>query len=343
MSVRPTIYTVASHAGVSIATVSRVLGGGAPVRERTAQRVLASARAVGYRLNGTARALATRRHGAIGVVFPNLSGPYYAGVIMGLEEAAQALGQSVLIAGTHGRPDADDLVSDLASRVDGLVLFGRTASDGLVGELAAAMPIVLLARPQVAAARTVRAENRDAARALAAHLVGHGHRRIAFLGDPGSSPDAAERWVGFLEALREAGIRPPRSADACGFREADGEQVAALVLRRRTPPTALFCANDEIAMGAYAAAAAIGLAVPEEVAITGWDDVPVARYLSPPLTTVRQPLLELGARAAELLQAAIDGEEETGEAATLETELILRESCGCRPPAGRDARELEPC
>jgi LacI family transcriptional regulator len=328
------MYTVARHAGVSIATVSRVLGGrGGPVRDRTAQRVFASARAVGYRLNGAARAPAARHHGAIGVVFPNLSGPYYGGVILGLEEAAQTLGQSVLMAATHGRPDSDDLVSGVATKVDGLVLFGRTASDELVQELAGAMPVVLLARPQVASASTVRAENHASARALACHLVGHGHRRIAFVGDPTSSPDAAERWAGYRDGLSDAAIRPPQAPDTCAFREADGYRVAALVLRRSRPPTALFCANDEIAMGACSAAADLGMTVPGDVAITGWDDIPVARYLSPPLTTVRQPLVELGARAAALLQVGIDGVIEPAEPVTLATELVIRGSCGC--PTGQ--------
>jgi LacI family transcriptional regulator len=332
--VRPTMYTVANHAGVSIATVSRVLGGrGARVRDRTAQRVLTSARAVGYRLNGAARALAIQRLGSVGVVFPNLSGPYYGGVILGLEEAAQTLGQSVLIAATHGRPDSDDLVSGLVTKVDGLVLFGRTASDELIQEIAATMPVVLLSRPQVASASTVRTENLASARALAGHLLGHGHTRVAFIGDPTSSPDAAERWAGYRDALRDAGIRPPQAPDTCVFREAEGRRVAGLVMRRSRPPTALFCASDEIAMGAYAAAAELGLAIPGDVAITGWDDIPVARFLSPPLTTVRQPLAELGARAAALLQVGIDGVAEPAEPVTLATEVVIRGSCGC--PAGQ--------
>lgn len=326
----PTMHTVARHAGVSIATVSRVLGGDGHVRAPTVARVLASARAVGYRLNGAARALATQRHGTIGVVFPNLSGPYYAGVILGLEEAANRLGQNVLIAGTQGRPGSEELVLDLASKVDGLVLFGRTVPDAMVLDLASRrVPVVLLARPQVGSASTVRTENRRSAAALAAHVLGHGHARIAFIGDPDSSPDAAERWQGYLDAHQEAGVEPPRGPDGCAFREADGHRVARQVLARRPPPNALFCASDEIAMGACAAAAELGVAVPGEVAVTGWDDVPVARYLSPPLTTVRQPLAELGARAATLLQARIDGERGVGEVATLATELVIRASCGC--------------
>ena len=327
------MYTVASHAGVSIATVSRVLGGDPRVREGTVDRVLESARAVGYRLNGAARALATRRHDTIGVVFPNLSGPYYAGVILGLEETANALGQSVLIAGTHGRPGSDELVLELATKVDGMVLFGRTVPDDLVSELAGrGVPVVLLARPQAASAPTVRAENRRSAGALTGHLLGHGHERIAFVGDPGSSPDADERWTGYRDAHRAAGMGAPAEPDVCAFREADGRHAALRALRRAPAPTALLCASDEIAMGAYAAAAELGMSVPGEVAITGWDDIPVARFLSPSLTTVRQPLAELGTRAAALLHAAIEageGEGAPAEVATLATEIVIRGSCGC--------------
>jgi LacI family transcriptional regulator len=336
---RANIYTVAGHAGVSIATVSRVLHGDARVREETVRRVLESARTVGYRPNGAARALATRRHGLAGVVFPNLSGPYYAGVILGFEEAANAQGQGVLIAGTQGRPGSDELVMDLASKVDGLVLFGRTVPDDLVLALQSRrVPLVLLARPQVAAATTVRTESRRSAEALTAHLFQHGHERIAFIGDPDSSPDAAERWAGYLEAHRRAGLRPPPAPHKSAFRETDGQRAAGRALRQRTTPTALLCANDEIAMGAYAAVAELGLAVPGDVAIAGWDDIPVARFLAPPLTTVRQPLAELGARAARLLQARIEGRGESGEVVTLATELVIRASCGCgaaTPPGGR--------
>jgi LacI family transcriptional regulator len=324
------MYTVASHAGVSIATVSRVLGGDGRVRAQTVERVLTSARAVGYRLNGAARALATQRHGTIGVVFPNLSGPYYAGVILGLEQAANRLGQNVLIAGTQGRPGSDELVLGLATKVDGLVIFGRTVPDAMVMELTSRrVPVVLLARPQVGSAGTVRTENRRSASALTAHLLWHGHARVAFIGDPGSSPDSEERWAGYRDAHREAGIDPAPAPDTCAFREADGLRVARMALGRRPAPSALLCANDEIAMGAFAAARELGATVPGDIAITGWDDVPVARFLSPPLTTVRQPLTELGARAAALLQAAIDGERGGGEVTTLATDLVIRASCGC--------------
>jgi LacI family transcriptional regulator len=341
---RPTIYTVARRAGVSIATVSRVLSGSGepPVKEETVRRVLESSRAVGYRPNGAAQALVSRRHGVIGVVFPSLSGPYYAGVIQGLEEAAHRLGQGVLIAATHGRDELEKLTLDLASKVDGLVVFGRTVPDATIGELRLRhLPVVLLARPEVDGADTVRAENRNAAEALTGHLAGHGHRSIAFVGDPGSSPDCAERWAGFEAAHRRAGLPGRPRPDLCEFRSADGHQVALGLLARDRRPTALFCANDEIAIGAYAAARELGLSVPRDVAVTGWDDVPMSSHLSPPLTTVRQPLVELGARAAELLQGRVEGADGEPVSVLLPTEVVFRASCGCgsrRRPRGGSSR-----
>jgi LacI family transcriptional regulator len=186
----------------------------------------------------------------------------------------------------------------------------------------------------------VRAENREAAQTLAAHLLGHGHRRIAFIGDPDSSPDCAERWAGFVAALERAAVTGSRLPERCAFREADGHEVALRVLAREDRPTALLCGNDEIATGAYGALRELGLRVPGEVAVTGWDDVPTARYLSPPLTTVRQPLAELGARAAELLQARVEGAAGEPLTALLPTQIVFRASCGCgtpRPPRGGGA------
>ncbi|MGI8562676.1 MAG: LacI family DNA-binding transcriptional regulator [Candidatus Dormibacter sp.] len=328
---RPTIYTVARHAGVSIATVSRALSGGSRVREETERRVVESSLKVGYRPNGAARALQRLRHGSIGVVFPNLSRPYYAGVLMGVEEAANRLGLSVLIAGTQGRPGPEQLVLDLTSKVDGLVVFGRTVPDEMIAELRRqGTPTVLLARPRVDGEDTVRSENREAARALAAHLLEHGHKSIGFIGDTHSSPDCAERWSGFLAAHQEAGLAGPAWPELSALLEAEGYQVALRLLGADNRPTALFCANDDIATGAYAAARELKLRLPGDVAITGWDDVPTARYFSPPLTTVRQPLAELGARAAELLQARVEGDESEPVNALLPTEIVFRASCGCR-------------
>ncbi|MBA3779640.1 MAG: LacI family DNA-binding transcriptional regulator [Chloroflexi bacterium] len=355
-----TIYEVARKAGVSIATVSRVQRRNAPVAEATRARVLRAIDELRYQPSALGRSLAMGRHGATGIVFPDLSGPYYSEVILGFEEQTAAEGKSVLILGTHGRDQATDLVRDLAARVDGLVVMGRTIPDAEVAALEEQhVHVVMLARPPTGGADSIRTENRQSARDLARHLLDHGHRRICFIGDPSSSPDAAERWTGFCEAFAEAGLEPPAAPTVSSFRETDGRRAALAVLGdgeaatdgdtagggkklRADRPTALFCANDEIALGAYGACAELGLRIPDDIAITGWDDIPIARYLTPPLTTVRQPLRELGARAARALLEITAGERNSPIHQVLPTELVVRASCGCERDEGKPDRGGDP-
>ena len=252
----PTIYTVADDAGVSIATVSRVERGLKSVADPTARRVRASMERVGYRPNGAARALAMQRHDAIGLVFPQLSGPYYSGVLLGLEETAAERGQSLYVVGTQGRKHADQLVTDLSSRVDGLVIAGRTVPDQVIRELSRKhLPVVLFARKGVGTALAVRSENRRNAELLTRHSCSTA-MAIAFIGDPESSPDAMERWQGSRGAHQQVDspgasrsvsrLRPI----ACAFGESEGHGAALRLLKGRSRPSALLCASDEIAMGA---------------------------------------------------------------------------------------------
>ncbi|MDQ3407353.1 MAG: LacI family transcriptional regulator [Chloroflexota bacterium] len=330
----PTIYQVARQAGVSIATVSRVYSNEAVVAEETRLRVLEAIADLGYQPSRLGRSLAEGRHGASGIVFPDLTGPYYSEVILGYEDQAATGGRSVLILGTHGREHADELVRGLAGRVDGMVIMGRTVSDEVVEALDEdGLPIVLLARPPAGEADSVRTENVQAAAQLTSHVIGHGHRRLAFIGDPDSSPDAGERWAGFRAALMRAGLSAPRSAVRSSFREHDGYAAAASLLDGGSRPTAIVCANDEIALGAYGACQERSLRIPEDVAVTGWDDIAIARYISPTLTTVRQPLRELGALAARLLEERSQDRGAKPRHEVLPTELVIRASCGCERTA----------
>jgi LacI family transcriptional regulator len=325
-----TIYEVARHAGVSIATVSRVHRNASLVAPATRERVHRAVAALDYRPSSLGRSLAHGQHEATGIVFPDLSGPYYSAVILGYEEASSAEGQSVLILATHRRAASAKQVLDLADRVDGVVLFGRTVDDDVVEALERrGVPTVLLARPLAGRADSVRAESRSTAAALTTHLFGHGYRRVAFLGDPHGSPDAAERWAGFLDAHRADNRQPWRAAIACSFREDDGRAAATELLAGPDRPDAIMCANDEIAMGVLVAARAANLSVPDDLAVTGWDDIPAARHLAPPLTTVRQPMLDLGRRAAELLRDRITTHRIEPLHELLPTELVVRSSCGC--------------
>jgi LacI family transcriptional regulator len=329
--VRPSnanIYAVADRAGVSIATVSRVQRGLGPVSADTRERVLEAIEELRYMPNGSGRALAQQRQDAMGIVFPDLSGPYYSEVILGCEAAMVAAGQSLLILATHGRERSSELVLDLMSRVDGLIVMGRTESDEVVRALEGGrVPLVLLARPPVDDIPAVQAESLRPAVALTRHLFQHGHRRLAFVGDPGSSPDADERWRGFAQAHGECRVPGPDAPWAAAFGENEGRAAAGDALDAGA--TALVCASDELALGAYGAARARGLRIPEDIAITGWDDIQLARFVSPALTTVRQPMRELGATAARLLFERIAGA--APDSVVLASDVVIRASCGCPP------------
>jgi LacI family transcriptional regulator len=332
----PTIYQVAERAGVSIATVSRVHRDAEAVAAPTRRRVERAIAELDYRPSRLGRSLAKGRHDAIGIVFPDLSGPYFSSVILGYEEASAAQGRSVLILGTRGRPDTERQVLDLADRVDGLVVTGQTIGDEPVEELGRrGVPVVLLARPPLPSADSVRTANGPSAASLVGHLLEHGHREIAFIGDPAGSSDAGQRWDGFLAAHRDAGVSAAFEPVISAFREVDGREAAARLLAGKRRPTAIVAANDEIALGAIDAARTQGIRVPDELAITGWDDIPMSRHVSPALTTVRQPMLDLGRRAAALLDERITTNRTAPRHEVLPTELVVRSSCGCNAPADR--------
>jgi LacI family transcriptional regulator len=324
----PTIYAVAERADVSISTVSRVLRGSAPVASGTRDRVLAAVAELGYTPSQSARSLAEGRHAAHGILFPGLSGPYFAEVVLGYEEVAAELGRSVLVVCTHGRPAVPEKAVDLASRVDGMVVLGRAVDDDVIADLLGRrLPLVLLGHDPVEAADSINAENERSAHALAQHLVrDHGYRSLAFLGDTEGSFDTSQRWQGFRQALLEADL-PICEPTPCPLDE-EGGRAAAERLLRVDPPRVLACANDEIALGAICAAEALGLRVPDDVAITGWDDVMAARHSRPGLTTVRQPMRELGSMAARWLHERLTTDHLAPRHEVLPTQLVIRASCG---------------
>jgi LacI family transcriptional regulator len=272
------------------------------------------------------RQLAERRYAANGIVFPDLSGPYYAEVVLGYEEVTAELGRSVLILSTHGRPGAADSVHRLAGRCDGLVVFGRTVDDDVLAQLAdRGTPLVLLARTPLPGADrtdTVNAENTDAAAALVKHLAEAGARTVTFLGDSGLSPDLAERLHGLRRGAEALGVQvtvhEPEAMDETAGAAAAG-QLSALA---GGLPDAIACANDELALGLMTALRERGVRVPQDVLVTGWDDVMAARYAG--LTTVRQPMRDLGATAARLLDERITGARSAPVHQVLPTELVVR-------------------
>ncbi|WP_433324190.1 LacI family DNA-binding transcriptional regulator [Spirillospora sp. CA-294931] len=327
----PTIYEVARRAGVSIATVSRALRGTGPVAPATREKVLAAVKELRFTPSRLGVSLAEGRHAANGIVFPDLSGPYFAEVLLGYEEVASELGRSVIILSRRGRTDIQAQVRELAGRVDGLVVFGDIVDDAVVAELiAAGTPVVLLARTPVEGADLVASENTGSARALAEHLIGHGYRDVALLGTPTGDDDIGERWASAARTLAEHGVAAPPPVP-CALTVEGGLEAGRALLRRDSVPEAVMCADDQLALGVLLAAEELGMSVPDNLAVTGWDDIMAARHARPALTTVRQPMRELGARAATALDQLITGARTTARRQTLATELVVRASCGAHP------------
>ena len=335
-----TIRDVAHRAGVSIATVSRALRDADSVTPETRARVTRAAADLEYVPSQLGRQLAQGRHAANGIVFPDLSGPYYAEVVLGYESVAAQLDRSVLILSTHGRRDAAALVTGLAARCDGIVILTRTVDDEVVHRLTRrGTPVVLVARTPVADADSVNAENSASASMLGEHLVASGASTICLVGDPEASPDVAERFAAIEAAATRDGARvslmpvPDFSEDA-GARAAQDALAGRRTRGRSTLPDAFACANDELALGLMLGLRDAGVRVPDDILVSGWDDVMAARYAG--LTTVRQPMRELGVRAAHLLDELINRTRTDPVHEVLATELIIRSST--TPPAGGTPR-----
>jgi LacI family transcriptional regulator len=322
-----TIRDVATRAGVSTATVSRALHDADSVSPETRKRVEEAVASLEYVPSQLGRQLAQGRHAANGIVFPDLSGPYFAEVVLGYEVAASELDRSVLILSTRGQPDAADMVTRLAARCDGLVVLGNTVAGDVLDRLTRRdTPLVLIARRPLDGIDSLNAENIVAATLLAEHLLAAGARSIEFLGDPRVSFDVAERY----QALHDAAVRggaEVRLTPVPALSEQVGLDVADRALGGQHThglPDAYACANDELALGLKLGLCEGGVGVPGDTLVSGWDDVMAARYAG--LTTVRQPMRELGSRAAHLLDEQINRTRDEPVHEVLSTELIVRSS-----------------
>jgi LacI family transcriptional regulator len=325
-----TIYDVAAMAKLSIATVSRVLQGTGPVSEKARTRVDQAAHELNYVPLRAARSLAVQRHEAHGLVLPDLAGPFYGDLLMGYERWAGEHGQSVIISVTKGEDHSRSL-RDLASRVDGIVVHGNALDLAAVQDLRRAkVPVVLIAHPPVTGCDSIRSESASSAERLTTRLLDHGRKNLLFVGDPASSYDVSERYAGFSAALRNRDLEAPEP-ERVPLTEEAGTEVAQRLLGATNRPDSLICANDELALAALKTLRAAGVGVPEDIVVTGWDDVMAARYVSPGLTTVRQPMAELGRLAAQRLHERITGERTRARNDVLATQLVLRDSCGTGP------------
>lgn len=325
-----TIRDVAQRAGVSVTTVSRALNGTGPVSEEARRRVEAASAELRYLPHGTARSLITRRTDVFGVVLPDLFGEFFSEVIRGMDPRAQERGYHLLLSGSHdGRREIEFAVGAMRGRVDGMIVMSPDVSGAELAEsLPPDVPVVLL-NCDVAGTDfpAINVNNFGGARQMVRHLINLGHRRVAMISGAAANFDARERLRGFRAAIAETD-GAVRGMEAAGdFTEAGGYRAAMALLSHPQAPTAIFCANDAMAVGAISALRVAGRRVPDDVAVAGFDDVPIGRYLSPSLTSVRVDVNHMGARAVELLCHAIAGDAPPAQE-LLQTTLVVRRSCG---------------
>ncbi|HEY0972197.1 MAG TPA: LacI family DNA-binding transcriptional regulator [Gemmatimonadales bacterium] len=336
---RITIRDVARKAGVSVATVSRVINDSGPVHEATRRRIQEAARELRYAPNVAARSLATRRTGTLGVLLPDLHGEFFSEVIRGLDQAARRRHHHLLVSSSRNeRVEVEAAVRAMRGRVDGLVLMSPDLdADTLVAALPESLPVVLLnCSLRDDRFDSIEIDNFGGARSIVAHLAACGHRHIAHIRGAPRNHDAIERLRGYRTALRDAGIEPRAEWELAGdFSDTAGYEATLAALQLDPRPTAIFAANDAMALGALGAIRDAGLRAPDDVAVVGFDDVPVSRYVSPALTTVQVGIHDLGVQAAGTLLAAVaDGAAHRRRHLVLPTRLVVRDSCGCRdrPP-----------
>ena len=332
-----TIKDVAREAGVSVATVSRVLNDSGPVSPETRRRIREVATRLRFAPNSAARSLITARTTTLGVLLPDLYGEFFSEVIRGIDQAARRHGYHLLVSSSHAdRAETEAALRAMRGRVDGLVIMSPDLdARALVQNLPDRLPLVLLnSAVQGNAYDALTIENYEGASAMVRHLISLGHRRVAMLKGAARNQDAADRLRGYRAALRSAGIeRDPAWEIAGNFTEESGYRAVEALLRLEPRPTAVFAANDAMAIGAMSALREAGVAIPGEMAVAGFDDIPIARYVSPPLSSVRVPIGELGERATEMLLEAIRAGKDrtTRRRETLATTLVIRQSCGSRP------------
>lgn len=324
-----TIHDVAARAGVSVATVSRVINRKALVREETSRRVLAVAQSMKYVPNVVARSLSIRRSHTIGVVLPDVHGDFFSEVIRGIDGAARRASYHILVSGSHSdRDEMLEVLDAMHGRVDALIVMAPDVSVATLNQaLPADLPLVLL-NSSAADRDTLTVDNYGGAAAMMAHLHSLGHRRIAFIKGPPGNVDARERLRGYRTFTRRDATTQVRELEG-DFTERSGYEAMRSVLGRGPMPQAIFAANDSMAVGALSALAEAGLQVPGDVAVAGFDDIPIARFVTPPLTTIRVNIEELGRRAFASVFAAIEQPvRRQALRERLSATLIVRKSCG---------------
>jgi LacI family transcriptional regulator len=336
------IRDVAAAAGVSPATVSQAFNGSRPVSEATRARIVAAATALGYAPDPTARGLRLQRTGLIGLLGDRVvTTPYAGGLVLGAADALEERGLALVALDSLGDPDRElrQLATLRQRKVEG-VLYARMFHQVVAAPPLLGIPVVVVNSttddPGVSAIAPD--EHAVAARAVE-HLLSHGHRRIAFAQTVDRTAASVGREAGFRRTLAAAGVTGEPLVERSDSTSAGGRRSGRILLEREDRPTAVFCFNDEVAMGVYQSAAALGLRVPRDVSVVGVDDLPlVAAALDPGLTTIALPHEEMGRWAAEQLVARIADPGLPAERVEVECRLVERDSVAPPPPGSAGQR-----
>ncbi|KRG68812.1 LacI family DNA-binding transcriptional regulator [Pseudoxanthomonas dokdonensis] len=331
-----TIKDVAREADVSVATVSRALNGHENVAEAVRQHVIATASRLRYQPHAAARSLSSRRTQTIGVVLPDLHGEFFSELIRGIDTVARARGQHLLLSSYHGNTaEQGEALKAMRGRVDGLLLLSPYHESGgfLQDNLPPLLPAVLInTRQDNQDYPSLSIDNFGGAVEMVRHLLQSGHRRIAFIAGPEDNFDAHERQRGFRQAMQERDDTDAWEL-AGDFSEASGYRAGKAIADAEALPDAVFAANDMMALGCLFALGESGLQVPARVALAGFDDIPLARFVHPPLTTMQVSIAGLGERAMTRLLDQIDDNDTTGQRSQmLSPTLVVRGSSQSHSP-----------
>lgn len=334
-----TIKDVAREANVSVATVSRALNGHENVADEVRKRVMSVAGELRYSPHHAARSLSSRRTHTIGVVLPDLYGEFFSELMRGIDQVARERGLHLLVSSYHGHPEEQGAaLLSMRGRVDGLLVMSPMVDNGdhLTRNLAPGLPVVLINTDLPESGHAAFCiDNYGGARRMSDYLIASGHRRIAFIAGPDDNFDARERLRGYLDAVA-AGLPEAGPWVVPGdFDEASGHRAGHELLSGQAPPDAVFAANDMMALGCLYAFSQRGVRVPEDISLAGFDDIPLARYVHPALTTMRVDIADLGGRA---LRALLEPGRSDGVdiwPAAPAPELVVRDSSLVRTDATR--------
>jgi len=334
---RVSIKDIAQAAGVSHSTVSRALSDSPLVKAETKFRIQQLAREMGYIPDAIARSLVTQQTRTVGVVVTTITDPFVAEVVQGVEDAAQANDYSVILASSASEPERELAAVEMlrAKRVDSVIVTSSRVGALYLEHLERiGVPVVLVNNHNRQSGRytfSVSVDNQHGGRLATEHLIERGHRRIGYVSGPANHSDDAERMAGYRQALDEAGIPFDPALVVPGDGRLDGGERALHKLREMSePPSAVFCYNDMTAIGLLSAARRAGLSLPDGLAVVGFDDIPLAAHVCPPLTTIAQPQRDMGRRAMDMALVLMAADDSTPPFSdiVINGKLIVRKSSG---------------